>query len=202
MASVFPSGSYVCWGPASPDTCLGVTLTKIFILLSSATHKAGYTSGQIRSAVPAIPPHSSSSPTLSLLPGNVEEWEIEKALTLFKQCSTMNKTLTCYQCYFGPKSKVQHHVDCNEKRLTPFQTDPEQDFAFFYADQRFSRCNGFPYITSRIQCCVCFWDWVHEAYSFFNKEYCLFKTESFMYWSLRFLFILTGKKTQAEQNLH
>lgn len=106
------------------------TLDKILFLLSLATHWAGYTFGQIRSTVPAMVPHS-FLPTLSLLPGNVEEWEIEKTLMLFKQCPTMNKTLACYQCYFGHKSKAQHHVNCYEKNVNSVPDRPRTSFCFF-----------------------------------------------------------------------
>lgn len=136
MTSVFPSNSYVCGGPASQDSCLGVTLTKIHFCWAWL-HISWYTllgrSGQLSQP---CPPHEGFLPALSLLPGNMEEWEIKKALMLFKKCSTMNKTLACYQCYFGQKSKAQHQADCCEKMSTPFQTDSQQVFPLFYADER------------------------------------------------------------------
>lgn len=61
-------------------------------------------------------------PTPKLFTGETEG-ETEKALMLCKPCSTIAKTLGCYQHFFGHQSKTQHNMGCYEENvLNPSQT--------------------------------------------------------------------------------
>lgn len=52
------------------------------------------------------------------------EWGAEKAWVLCKLCSATAKTLGCYQRRFGHKSKRQHRIVLQGRKLTPSQLDP------------------------------------------------------------------------------
>jgi len=41
--------------------------------------------------------------------------EEEEAFMLCKECSAACKVLVCYQCWFGYKSKADHHMVCCEE---------------------------------------------------------------------------------------
>lgn len=80
MASVFPSNSYVCWGPASEDTRLligsseGISLFALLLLLSTATYKVEDSFGQIGSTVPTVSsPTFLPTPSLLAVRGKNEE---------------------------------------------------------------------------------------------------------------------------------
>lgn len=102
------------------------------LLLSITSYAMRHPFGQLGSAVPAPSPPS-ILPTPRVLT-EVAKWEREKALMLCKDCSSIAKTVICYQHWFGHQPKIQHCVDCHEENQPKFPLSAEPSTCWISSD--------------------------------------------------------------------